>query len=94
MISAHACGMPALAVPGDQAWDRAWVLGFEDRDVTIVMHADRPAAWQHYRHHVKPSIDAHVGAMESLFGYVLVKGWRRWESNPRTSCMPCKRSTN
>lgn len=20
--------------------------------------------------------------------------WRRWESNPRTSCMPCKRSTN
>ena len=23
---------------------------------------------QHYRHQVKPSIDAHVGAMESLFG--------------------------
>ena len=37
MISARACGMPALAVPGDQAWD----LGFEDRDVTIVMDADR-----------------------------------------------------
>jgi hypothetical protein len=47
MISARACGMPALAVPGDQAWDSAWALGFEDRDVTIVMDADRagrPAA--------------------------------------------------
>jgi hypothetical protein len=33
--------MPALAVPGDQAWDSAWALGFEDRDVTIVMDADR-----------------------------------------------------
>ncbi len=41
MISARACGMPALAVPGDQAWDSAWALGFEDRDVTIVMDADR-----------------------------------------------------
>ena len=27
MISARACGMPALAVPGDQAWDGAWSLG-------------------------------------------------------------------
>jgi DNA primase len=33
--------MPALAVPGDQARDSAWALGFEDRDVTIVMDADR-----------------------------------------------------
>ena len=41
MISARACGMPALAVSGDQAWDSAWSLGFEDRDVTIVMDADR-----------------------------------------------------
>jgi DNA primase len=41
MISARACGMPALAVPGDQAWDSAWAPGFEDRDVTIVMDADR-----------------------------------------------------
>ena len=41
MISARACGMPALAVSGDQAWDSAWALGFEDRDVTIVMDADR-----------------------------------------------------
>jgi hypothetical protein len=47
MISARACGMPALAVPGDQASGTARVLGFEDRDVTIVMDADRagrPAA--------------------------------------------------
>ncbi len=41
MISAPACGMPALAVSSDQAWDSAWALGFEDRDVTIVMDADR-----------------------------------------------------
>ena len=41
MISPRACGMPALAVRGDQAWDSAWALGFEDRDVTIVMDADR-----------------------------------------------------
>ena len=41
MISARACGMPALAVSGDQAWDSAWALGSEDRDVTIVMDADR-----------------------------------------------------
>ena len=41
MISARACEMPALAVPGDQAWDSAWALGFEDRDVPIVMDADR-----------------------------------------------------
>jgi hypothetical protein len=40
MISARACGVPALAVPGDQAWYSAWA-GFEDRDVTIVMDADR-----------------------------------------------------
>ena len=33
--------MPALAGSGDQAWDSAWALGFEDRDVTIVMDADR-----------------------------------------------------
>jgi hypothetical protein len=24
MVSARVCGMPALAVPGDQAWDSAW----------------------------------------------------------------------
>ncbi|MGB0095262.1 MAG: hypothetical protein WBP81_22330 [Solirubrobacteraceae bacterium] len=46
MISARACGMPALAVPGDQAWGSAWALGFEDRDVTIVMDAIGPAAWR------------------------------------------------
>jgi len=46
MISARACGMPALAVPGDQAWDSAWALGFEDRDVTIVMDTIGPAAWR------------------------------------------------
>jgi 5S rRNA maturation endonuclease (ribonuclease M5) len=33
--------MPALAVPGNQAWDGAGALAFEDRDVTIVMDADR-----------------------------------------------------
>lgn len=40
MISARACGMPALTVPGDQAWTAPGALGFEDRDVTIVMAAD------------------------------------------------------
>ena len=33
--------MPALAVPGDRAWDSAWALGSEDPDVPIVMDADR-----------------------------------------------------
>ena len=41
MTSPRGCVMPALAVPGDRAWDSAWGLGFEDRDVTIVMDADR-----------------------------------------------------
>jgi len=41
MISARSCGLPALAVPGDQAWDTAWASALEGRDVTIVMDPDR-----------------------------------------------------
>ena len=42
MISARARGLPALAVPGDHAWDSGWASTLEGRDVTIVMDADRP----------------------------------------------------
>jgi hypothetical protein len=34
----------------------------------VLGHASTRMLEQHYRHQVKPSIDAHVGAMESLFG--------------------------
>ncbi|MGZ4325537.1 MAG: toprim domain-containing protein [Solirubrobacteraceae bacterium] len=41
MITARTRGLPALAVPGDHAWDARWASTLEDRDVTIVMDADR-----------------------------------------------------
>jgi integrase len=34
----------------------------------VLGHTSTRILEQHYRHQVKPSIDAHVGAMESLFG--------------------------
>ncbi len=34
----------------------------------VLRHTSTRMLEQHYRHQVKPSIDAHVGAMESLFG--------------------------
>ena len=34
----------------------------------VLGHTSTRMLEQHYRHQVKPSIDAHVGAMESLFG--------------------------
>jgi integrase len=47
--------LPATGVPLE---DIADVLG----------HTSKRMLEQHYRHQVKPSIDAHVDAMESLFG--------------------------
>ena len=34
----------------------------------VLGHASTRMLEQHYRHQVKPSIDAHVGVMESIFG--------------------------
>lgn len=37
-------------------------------EISFLGHTSTRMLEQHYRHQVKPSIDAHVGAMESLFG--------------------------
>jgi hypothetical protein len=40
MIAARSRGLPAVAVPGDQAWQPHWAQLLAERDVTIVMDAD------------------------------------------------------
>ena len=41
MIAARSHGLPAIAVPGDHAWQHAWAQLLAGRKVTIVMDADR-----------------------------------------------------
>jgi hypothetical protein len=41
MIAARSRGLPAIAVPGDHAWQAAWSRLLAGRKVTIVMDADR-----------------------------------------------------
>jgi hypothetical protein len=40
MITARSTGLPAIAVPGDHAWQRAWARDFHGRDITISVHSD------------------------------------------------------
>jgi len=40
MIAARSRGLPAIALPGVDAWRPEWAHLFKDRDVTIVMDAD------------------------------------------------------
>jgi hypothetical protein len=42
MIAARSRGLPAIAVPGVDAWRPEWAPMFAGREVTIVMDADRP----------------------------------------------------
>jgi hypothetical protein len=42
MLAARSHGMPAIAVPGAQAWRSEWARLFERRRVTVVMDCDRP----------------------------------------------------
>ena len=47
MISARSCGLPAIAVPGDCAWEAQWARLLARRRVSVVMdsdHAGRVAA--------------------------------------------------
>ena len=41
MISARSCGLPAIAVPGDHAWEAEWVRLLVGRRVSVVMDCDR-----------------------------------------------------
>jgi hypothetical protein len=42
MLAARSTGLPAIAVPGTHAWRAEWASALTDRDVTVVMDADRP----------------------------------------------------
>jgi hypothetical protein len=42
MIAARSHDLPAIAVPGDHAWQPAWARLLARRHITIVMDADRP----------------------------------------------------
>jgi DNA primase len=41
MIAARSQGLPAIAVPGDHAWQPKWAQLLAERHITIVMDADR-----------------------------------------------------
>ena len=41
MISARSRGLPAVAVPGDDAWDSEWARLFAGRHVSVVLDCDR-----------------------------------------------------
>jgi hypothetical protein len=42
MLAARSAGMPAVAVPGTDAWRAEWATAFGAREVTVVMDCDRP----------------------------------------------------
>jgi hypothetical protein len=42
MLAACSAGLPAVAVPGTNAWRPGWATAFRGRDVTVVMDCDRP----------------------------------------------------
>ena len=42
MISARPRGLPAIAVPGDHAWEAEWAQLLAGRRVSIVMDCDDP----------------------------------------------------
>lgn len=41
-ISARSYGLPAIAVPGDDAWEAGWAQLLAGRRVSVVMDCDRP----------------------------------------------------
>jgi len=41
MISAQSRGLPAIAVPGDDAWEREWAQLLVGRRVSVVLDCDR-----------------------------------------------------
>lgn len=42
MIAARSCGLPAIATPGTNAWERSWAQLLTGRRVTVVMDCDAP----------------------------------------------------
>ena len=42
MISAHSRGLPAIALPGDDAWEPEWAQLLRGRHVSIVFDSTRP----------------------------------------------------
>ncbi len=41
MISARSHGLPAIAVPGDDAWEPGWARLFAGRQVSVALDCDR-----------------------------------------------------
>ena len=41
MISARSCGLPAVAVAGDHAWEAEWASLLAGRQVSVIMDCDR-----------------------------------------------------
>src|SRR5439155_14388900 len=41
MICARSCGLPAIAVPGDHAWEAQWAQLLAARRVSVVMDSDQ-----------------------------------------------------
>jgi hypothetical protein len=56
MIAARSRGIPAIAVPGDHAWDTTWASLLASRQVAIIMDADTTgrAAAKRIEHDLKP----------------------------------------
>ncbi|MGH2875691.1 MAG: toprim domain-containing protein, partial [Solirubrobacteraceae bacterium] len=42
LLAARSAGMPAIAVPGANAWRSEWASAFDGRSVVVVMDCDRP----------------------------------------------------
>lgn len=42
LLAARSAGMPAIAVPGANAWRPEWANAFDGRSVVVVMDSDRP----------------------------------------------------
>jgi hypothetical protein len=42
MLAARSAGLPAVAVPGTDAWRSEWAGAFAGQEVTVVMDCDRP----------------------------------------------------
>src|ERR1039457_4227503 len=68
MIAARSRGLPAIAVPGDHAWQPHWAQLLAERDVTIVMDADAQgrAAARRIAADLAAHAEAHVVDLASL----------------------------
>jgi hypothetical protein len=62
MLAARSRGLPAIAVPGDQAWQDEWGPTLAGRQITVMMDADQPgrAAAQRIKDSLGPSAHCEI----------------------------------